>query len=263
MPSVAVVHLCKQFPPRLFPQFRRMIFRPPKGQPVMACDDINFELEAGELLGLVGPNGAGKTTLIRILAGSILPDGGTAKINGFDILKSGLKAKESLSVVLSDNNNFYIRLTGRENLLVFASFYGLSRSEAKERIEELASLLKIRDFLDRTFQEYSSGIKQRLALARGLLNDAPVILLDEPTKHLDPSLTRDFYIYLKQELVRNKKKTVVMTSHELEKVTEISDQVAILKDGRIMALGTLEELKDNTSNKKANLDDIYNHYLNN
>ncbi len=209
----------------------------------------------------MGPNGAGKTTLIRIIGGSILPDQGTAVIHGYDILKDSLKAKRNLSIVFGEFKNFYHRLTGRENLLCFASFYNLSRRQAQEKIKELSGILDIDAFLDRTFQEYSSGIKQRFAIARGLLNDAPVVLLDEPTKHLDQSLAHDLVNFIKQELVLKKNKTILMASHDLGVVADISDKIAILKEGQLKAFGTIETLKGRLPQKAVDLNEIYNFYL--
>ena len=227
----------------------------------VACDDINLKLNKGELLSLIGPNGSGKTTLIRILSTIILPDRGSIFVNGFDVVKDSLKAKSCIGLVTSENKNFYARLTGRENLRFYGSLYGLLRGETEKRIEELSSLLSIEESLDKLFQENSSGIRQRFALARGLLADPPILLLDEPTKNLDPSLARDVRLFIKNDLVKKKEKTILLASHLLSEVSEISDRIVIMNKGSIQTCGTLSELRFKMGKTNAELDDVYKFYV--
>ena len=230
--------------------------------PVVACDNLSFKLEKGTLLSIVGPNGSGKTTLIRILAGVICPDQGTVRIGGYDIAKNEIEVKASLGVATPEHRNFYLRLTGRNNLQLFAYFYNLSFLQVKERIKELGAFFEIDGYMDKIFQEYSSGIKQRFLLARALLNNAPILLLDEPTKNLDPVMAGRFCRYLKDELVSKQKKTVLMTSHLLSEVVSVTDQIVILNEGKIKALGSLEELKKRAGgNSAAKLEDVYDFFI--
>lgn len=228
---------------------------------VVACEDISLALKEGRLLGLVGPNGSGKTTLIRILATIILPDSGDVRIHGFDVVKESLEARRRIGLVTGENKNFYIRLTGRQNLEFYATLYDLSREQTRKKIKELAEVFEISEYLDKMFQENSQGVRQRFSLARGLLNDAPVLLLDEPTKNLDSQMAQRVRLFIKEDLVKKRNKTVLMASHFLGEVAEISDEIAILDRGRLKAHGTLESLRKQTGNMSGNLSAIYDFFI--
>ena len=157
---IVVENLRKVFVPFTAGNLRSFLsFR--KRPPVVAIDDISLKVGWGRLLGLAGPNGSGKTTLIRILSGIIFADRGHVSINGNDIVRDGIRAKSAISVVFSENRNFYSRLTGRENLRIFAAFQNVSPRLVQRRIEEFSHIFKMQDFLDKSFQEYSLGMKQR------------------------------------------------------------------------------------------------------
>ncbi|MEK7816918.1 MAG: ABC transporter ATP-binding protein, partial [Actinomycetota bacterium] len=153
-------------------------------------NNVNLTVNRGEIFGLLGPNGAGKTTLTKMLCTLILPTRGEATICGHDLIGQQGKIKSSIALISSEERSFYWRLSGRENLRFFAALYGLSRSRAEKRIPELLVQVDMEAAAERRFQEYSTGMKQRMALARGLLADPEVFFMDEPTKGLDPVATR-------------------------------------------------------------------------
>jgi ABC-2 type transport system ATP-binding protein len=154
-----------------------------------------------------------------------------------------------------------VRLSGRENLRFFANLYGLFFRNAENKIEELSELLEIKEKLDIMFQEYSSGIKQRFALARGLLNDAAILLVDEPTKSLDPSSAKSLRDFIRKKLVDQQKKTVVFTSHSLNEIRNLADTIAIMDKGKIKASGSFDGLRQEMSRPDADIEEVFNYYI--
>lgn len=228
---------------------------------IVACNELDLRVRNGELFGLVGPNGAGKTTLIKILSTIILPDRGQAKVNGFDVLKQDDKVRRSIGLVTSEARSFYVRLSGRENLKFFANLFNTFAKNMERKIDELTEFLEIKDKLDIMFQEYSTGIKQRFALARGLLNDAPILLVDEPTKSLDPSSAKSLRDFIRKKLVDQQKKTVVFTSHSLNEIENLADTIAIMDKGRLKASGSLDELKKEMSKPNVGIEEVFDYYV--
>lgn len=212
-----------------------------------ALKNINLKVTEGDILGLVGPNGAGKTTLLRILSTLILPTSGECYINGYSVYKDKdmEKIKSSINLVSDEERSFYWRLTGRQNLRFFARLYDISSWTMKQRIEETAGLLEMETHLDKMFKDYSSGMKQKLAIARSLINNPRVILMDEPTRNLDLKTRRRLYSFIKKELVGKEKISVILASHQLDEVAQVSTHIAIIDKGEIAAQGTLDELRRN------------------
>jgi ABC-2 type transport system ATP-binding protein len=238
--AIQAFGLTKRFPkPR---GFRAILRHPFDREGVTAVQDASMAVEQGELFGLLGPNGAGKTTLIKLLATLIVPTAGTARVNGYD-LREESKIKASLGLVAGDERSFYWRLTGRQNLEFFAGLRGFSAQEATHSIEKVLELVGLTDRADERFQIYSTGMKQRLSIARGLLHDPPILFMDEPTKSLDPRATYRLHRLIKEDLVGRQGKTVLLTTHRLEEAQQLCDRVAIMDRGRIRACGTLAELK--------------------
>lgn len=226
----------------------------------LAVNNVNLRVEDGEIFGLLGPNGAGKTTLIKTLCCLILPTKGRAKVAGFDILENEDEVKASIGLVSGDERSFYLRLTGRQNLHFFASLYNLSPKEAKMRIKELLDYLDITE-ADRRFQECSTGMKQRLAIARSLLNNPRVIFMDEPTKSLDPLVALNLRKFIKQKLVGEQKKTVFFSTHNLKEAYELSDRLALMDRGEIKALGTVAELRQQAGNSISTIEEIFSYFV--
>jgi len=208
---------------------------------VVAVDRVDLAVEEGELFGLLGPNGAGKTTLIKLLCTLIVPTSGTARVNGYDLREEG-RIKASVGLVTGDERSFYWRLSGRQNLEFFASLHGLSPRQGRRKVEEVLELMGLKEVADERFQTYSTGMRQRLSLARGLLNDPKVLFLDEPTKSLDPTATRHLHDFIKSELVGRRGVTVFLTTHRLEEAEQLCDRIAIMDKGHIRACGTIVEL---------------------
>jgi len=207
--------------------------------PVLALRDLSLAVRRGETLGLLGTNGAGKTTLLKILATLILPNAGKATVHGWDVVQDAGQVRGTVGVVTGAERSFYWRLTGRQNLEFFAAFQGLGARATAARIEELRWRLGL-DALDRRFGLYSTGMRQRLAIARALLPQPAVLLMDEPTRSLDPLATAALY-----RVIRSTRAgcTIVLATHSLAEAEALCDRVAILHRGRLLAWGTVSELR--------------------
>ncbi len=219
---------------------------------VKALRGISFEVAYGEVFGLLGPNGAGKTTTVKILSTLLIPDGGRASVAGYNVVKSPEKVRASIGVTLSVERGFFWKLTGRENLKYFGMLKGLKGSALRRRVDELLSLLGMEELeaSDKFYEEYSTGMKARLCLARALLADPPVLILDEPTVGLDPPSARAIRELLVR-LAREEGKAVMVTTHNMFEAELICDRVAIINEGRIVAIGPIPDLKRKVSDKIA------------
>ncbi|MEM0119961.1 MAG: ABC transporter ATP-binding protein [Thermoprotei archaeon] len=207
---------------------------------VTALSDVNIHVAHGRPVALVGPNGAGKTTLIRILSTLILPSSGEAYVDGHSVTEEASEVKKSIGLVTVSDRLFYYRLTAIENLVFYATLYDLSLVEARRRAREVLSAVGLTEWAETRTMHYSTGMLRRLALARALLHDPPVIMLDEPTLGIDVVSSRNLRM-LVRELAREK--TVLFTSHYMRDVEEIADYVYLIKNGRIVAEGTPQDLK--------------------
>lgn len=208
-----------------------------------AVDRLSLRIEAGEIFGLLGRNGAGKTSLIKMLCTLLLPTAGTARVNGFDIVNDEKEVRRSVGLVNSDERSFYWRLTGRQNLTFFSTLYGDTGREIGRRVDELLELLDLNEAADRPFNTYSTGMKQRMAIARGLLGRPKIIFMDEPTKGLDPIAGQGLRKLIRERVVENLSSTVILTTHFLQEVEELCGRVAIMDSGKIIASGQISELK--------------------
>jgi len=209
---------------------------------LVAVDDISFSVPRGEIFGLLGPNGAGKTTTIKMLCTLITPTSGDAFINGKSIVDDPQKVRENLGVMLTGERTLYWKLTGRENLEYFAALYHLQHSDTMKRINYLLQLVGLGDREDTIVENYSTGMRIRLSFAKALLNEAPVLLFDEPTASLDPQSSR-----LIRDIIRGLKKdghAIILTTHNMDEADFLSDRVAIIDHGRIVRLGSPSELKE-------------------
>jgi len=251
--AVDIINLNKQFvqdsglTDSLIHPFRRAY--------ITALDNISFKIEKGELFGLLGPNGAGKTTLMKVLSTLILPTKGTAIVNGYDILKKPENVKKSIGLITCEERSFYWRLSGRQNLIFFAALRGIYGSKAKKRINETLRLVGLEKEADKRFDSYSTGMKQRMAIARGLLSNPEILLMDEPTKGLDPLNAQKIRDFVKDELIKKRKKTIILATHNIVEAEQLCDRIAIINHGKIKALGTLKELQKLA--KKSKLNDIF------
>ncbi len=242
MPSHAIdVHnLKKYFPPAL--SGWRAFVQPLAKPTQCALADVSFTVQPGECVAIMGPNGAGKSTLFRILATLIFPTEGRAGINGFDVMKQAQNARAQFGYHTGGDEGFYTRLTGRANLAFFGAMNNLSRTEISSRIESAATRLGIADALDQQVRTYSTGMTHRLGLARAILHEPSVLMLDEPTRSLDPLAASDFRNLLKNDLVARHGTTLLFSSHSPAEVEEIADRVVVLEKGRVAAFDTPAKL---------------------
>ncbi|MGH7167462.1 MAG: ABC transporter ATP-binding protein [Nitrospiraceae bacterium] len=236
---ILVSRLTKMFRPL---EFHPLSWPPIRRQsPVCVLRDVDLSVGRGEILGLLGTNGAGKTTLLKILATLILPTAGRITIEGVDVIREPHRAIQLVSLVTADERSFYWPLTGRQNLEFFAAFQGLSRDAACGRIEELQEQLGL-EALDRQFGIYSTGMRHRLAIARGLLRRPHVLLLDEPTRSLDPVAANGLRRLIRDTLVAQLGCTVVLATHNLQEAEELCDREVFLHKGRLLSSGIVEAL---------------------
>ncbi|ADY00828.1 MAG: ABC transporter ATP-binding protein [Vulcanisaeta sp.] len=209
---------------------------------VEALKGVSFNVKWGEVYGLLGPNGAGKTTTVKILATLLIPDDGYAMINGHDVVKEANIVRSIIGLILYPDKGFYSRLSGYENLVYFGKLYGLSKSMVETRARELMRLVGLENAMNRPYEEYSLGMRARLAIARALIHDPPVLFLDEPTIGLDPISAREVRELVRK--LRNEGKAILFTSHNLWEVEEICDRVGIINNGKMIIEGSPRDIKD-------------------
>ncbi|MDD2923464.1 MAG: ABC transporter ATP-binding protein [Anaerolineales bacterium] len=206
----------------------------------MAVDGVNLSVAPGQILALLGQNGAGKTTTVRMLTALLEPTRGSARVAGYDVVKNGHDVRASVGV-LTEQHGLYMRMSAHEYLDFFGQVYGLAPSARKQRADHLLEYFGLTEAAKRRIGEYSKGMRQKLALARAMIHDPGVLLLDEPTSAMDPESAR----LVRDEIARLKssRRTIVICSHNLTEVEALADQIAIIYRGKILTLGTLEELK--------------------
>ena len=231
-PAVETKNLVK-----VFEKGRRTIWQRLRREP----DGIDLRVESGEIFGLLGPNGAGKTTTMKMLATLLIPTSGAIRVLGIDPLERPREVRARLGAMLSGERSLYWKLTARENLEYFAALYHVPPTETDQRIAGVLTAVKLTDRAEDYVERYSTGMRQRLALARALLPDPPLIILDEPTVGLDPQASRDLRDRVRE--LRAQGRTVLLTTHYMEEADQLCDRVAIIDHGRIVALDTPAALK--------------------
>jgi ABC-2 type transport system ATP-binding protein len=221
----------------------RKVLRMKERSPVEALSGVSLEVFEGEVFGLIGRNGAGKTTLAKIIATLVQPTRGSVSVRGFDSVREEARVRAQVGLASAEERSFYWRLTVEQNLVFFSRLYGLGAREGRQRIEELLELFELTPLRRRRFGELSTGNKQRMAVARALLNSPPVLLLDEPTRSLDPLAAARM-----RELIGSLSRgarpvTILLTSHNLAEVEELCERVAVISRGRIRAVDEPHELR--------------------
>lgn len=216
------------------------------GKEKLAVDHVSFDVRRGEIFGLLGPNGAGKTTTIKMLTTLLIPTSGCATVMGLDVVKDPLKLRPRINLVSGGERGLYFRLTGRQNLEFFSDMYRVPMEVKRKKIEDLLELVGLKEAADVRVEEYSRGMKQRLHLARGLVNDPEVLFLDEPTLGLDPEISRVTRALIRR--LSEKGMTILLTTHYMFEADELCDRLAIISDGRIRALGTPYSMKESVRN---------------
>ncbi|OGO34472.1 MAG: ABC transporter ATP-binding protein [Chloroflexi bacterium RBG_16_57_11] len=245
--AIEAIELVKKFPRKAAengdaPKQRKRFFSK-KAAPLMftAVDGVSLQIGQGEIFGLLGPNGAGKSTTIRMLCTLLEPTSGTARINGYDVTRQANQVRASLGAVLGGERSIYWKLTARENLEYFAALYHLPPEIARKRIDELLERVELADRQHDLVEKYSSGMKQRVAIARSMLSRPPILLLDEPTLGLDPQAARRLRELVKE--LRAEGHTILLTTHYMEEADQLSDRIGIIDGGKIIALDTPQTLK--------------------
>lgn len=219
---------------------------------VRAVDDISFEVKGGEIVGFIGPNGSGKTTTMKLLTGIIRPDSGKITVNGFNIRKDPIKAKESIGYI-ADSPDMFLRLKGTEFLELIADIYHVPDEERRTRVEKLAETFGLTDALSSPLISYSHGMRQKMMVIAALMHEPPVWILDEPMVGLDPKSAFEL-----KQLMRDHAKAgnaVFFSTHVLEVAEKLCDRVIIIKKGKMLYNGTLEELEK--QNKNSSLENIF------
>jgi ABC-2 type transport system ATP-binding protein len=234
--TVRVENLSKTYEVRQ----RKGIFKSERST-VEALKGVSLEVCAGEIFGLLGPNGAGKTTLIKILTTLLLPSAGEAWVNGYHVRRQENAVRASVGCMLMGERGLYWKLTGRENLEYFGALYHLPPARRRQRAREIIALLDLAEIADRTVETYSSGQKMNLAFGKALINDAPLLVLDEPTNTLDVPSASELRAIVRDLNARGK--TIIYTTHIMAEAESLCDRVAIIDRGELLALGPIEELK--------------------
>jgi ABC-2 type transport system ATP-binding protein len=220
---------------------KKKLFKTIEKKEFKAVDGVSFDIYKGEVFGLLGPNGAGKTTTIKMITGLLRPTSGSVYVNGVDVDKKPMEALSNIGTVLAGDRSIYWKLTGRENLEYFAALYGCDKKETKKRTEKVLDRLGLTEKADELVEKFSTGMKQKVALGKALIPEAPVLLLDEPTLGLDPQSAlnlREIILDIKKE-----GRTVLLTTHYMEEADFLCDRIAIVDGGKIIALDTPENLK--------------------
>lgn len=228
------------------------MFHDKKRGEIRAVDGVSFTCRPGEIYGLLGANGAGKTTTLRMLATILAPSAGTAQVAGYDVVKQPQEVRGHVGF-LSTATALYDRLTAAETVEYFGQLYGLDAATIARRTNEIFKALDMDEFRDRRCAKLSTGMKQKVSIARTLVHDPPVMIFDEPTNGLDVMAARSITDFIRQ--CRDKGKTVIFSTHVMSEVEKLCDCIGIIHGGQMRAEGTLKELKDRY--RKDNLEDIF------
>ena len=240
-PAVEAAGLTKVFEKGRRTIWQRLRREPDRRERFTAVDGIDLRVERGEIFGVLGPNGAGKTTTLRMLATLLEPTSGHVTVLGIDVRTHPREVRANLGAMLSGERSLYWKLTARENLEYFAALYHVPPKDTKPRIDAALAAAKLVDRADDYVERYSTGMRQRLALARALLPDPPLVILDEPTVGLDPQAARDLRDRVRE--LKRQGRTVLLTTHYMEEADQLCDRIAIIDHGQIVALDTPAALK--------------------
>ncbi len=227
------------------------------GIPLRAVDGLSFSTQDGEIFCLLGVNGAGKTTCMRMLSTVFNPTSGTARINGYDIIRQAQKVRENLGF-LSGDTGLYNRLSAREFIIYFGKLYCLSPETIARRLEEMAELLDMGEFLDKRIEQLSTGMKQKVSIVRSIIHDPQVMIFDEPTAGLDILTARNIVSFIRQ--CKQRGKCVLFSSHNMREAERLADRIVMIHKGKLLAEGTLSDLREETG--QVDLDDIFISYIN-
>jgi ABC-2 type transport system ATP-binding protein len=237
--AIEIQDLVKRFPQRR--SYWQAVRHPFTRSETEVLHQISFSVDQGEIVGLLGPNGAGKTTLIKILCTLLRPTTGYARVNGYDVVREASAVRHSVGYVVADERSFHWRLTGRQNLRFFAALNNLVGTQGRRRVQEVMEIVELEREADEPFLHYSTGTRQRMAIARGLLTDPPILLLDEPTRSLDLPAAQALRGLVRSTLAAQGR-TVLIATHNMDEATELCGRVAVIDRGELRAWGTPAEL---------------------
>ncbi len=218
---------------------------------VEALRNVNMVCPEKKITCLLGPNGAGKTTIIKILAGLVLPDSGEISLCGKTIRNSGCQSDLRIGIATPNERSFYWRLTGRQNLDFYGSLYGLKGKKRKFLVSDILHEVGLNDEADKPFRLYSSGLKQKLMLARALISDPEILLLDEPASHIDPVSKISIYRLIRENFIGKREATILLCTHDLSEAQELADRIVLLDRGVMIADGTLSALRSKINPGKS------------
>ncbi len=250
--AISIQSLSKRYSMLL--SWRELVRHPFRRKSLTALDRVSVQIQRGELFAVLGPNGAGKTTLFRLLATLVLPDGGQARIMGHDVVQEPAVVRQKLALVLTEERSLYWRVSTRENLRLYGVLYGLRGAGLDRRIDEVLDLVELTQAGTQPAAELSSGMKQRLLLGRALMGRPSVLLLDEPTRSLDPVSAKRIRTFLRDTVSGDLGCTVVLATHNSEEALELADRVGVLNRGRLLAVGTPDELGAHTSERRFTIE---------
>ena len=243
--------------PRFYQKIRQIFKR--EKEVIRAVDDISLEVNIGEIYGILGANGSGKSTLIRLISTLLIPDAGSIRVFGDDVVTDSLKVRQVMNRV-SVEASFFKRLSSAENLIYAARLYGISAPEAKRKSKQILERLGFDvDRMNEEMEHLSRGMQQKVAIARALLTTPMLLLLDEPTTGLDPKSKRDVQAFI-EEIRQERNAVIVLTTHDMVEAERLCDKIAIIDRGRFIAEGTVEELIASTPSQKgapATLEDAF------
>ncbi len=238
-PAVQVQGLIKRFAGK-----RKWLMPWRRAAPTEALRGVDLTLHRGELVALLGPNGAGKTTLLKVLATLVRPSEGSALLDGIDVRRAPEAARARMGYVLAEERSFFWRLSVRDNLRFFAALQALHGRAQRERIAWLSSMLGLDAHLDRDFMDLSQGQKQRVAIARGLMSDPPVLLFDEATRSLDPGRAERVRRVIRELLVEKANKAVLFATHDLQEAKQLADRIVVLSEGKVACDGPFDQVEE-------------------
>ncbi len=247
-----MTNACESGTPGIEARGLTKVFQDARRGEVRAVDDVSFTCFAGEIFGMLGPNGAGKTTTLRMLSTVLRPTSGTASVAGHDVVSDPLDVRRTIGF-LSGSTGLYGRLTARETLEYFGRLHGLAGERLNARVDELLALFDIDEFADMRCEKLSTGMKQKVSIARSIVHDPPVVIFDEPTLGLDILIASTMLQFI--ERCREVGKCIIFSTHIMSEVERLCDRVAVIHKGRLRAVGSIDELRDATGERF--LEDVF------
>lgn len=240
---VSVMGVSMRFP--ITKRYRELALHPFRPRRVhTALTAVTLEIQQGDRIAVLGPNGAGKTTLLKLIGGLLLPTEGEILVNGVDTLHHNTAARKSVGFVMNEERSFFWRLSAMQNLEFFAALDNLPPNSLREVCLDLIRFVGLEEHVDKPVSNYSSGMKQRLALARGLLGEPEVLILDEPTRTLDPIACEELIGLINERLHKGSRKTILIATHRLDEALRLCDKVLVINKGRLVAFDRTQDLAD-------------------